>query len=129
MINDRINDRCAHCPVAPRIACHGQRAPRLCQLIDPAHPDYQPAYRDSIVQISRPPSRFRRAIHFARSMGRWFTAGLKTVSDTEQTRRLAICRACPEFDAEPGRCRQCGCIGRWKTRLATEHCPLDPPKW
>lgn len=45
--------------------------------------------------------------------------------------REAICAACAENIA--GRCRKCGCGVRaqWirKTDLATEQCPLDPPKW
>ncbi len=47
----------------------------------------------------------------------------------EQGRCLVICQSCDQWDLARGRCRVCGCIGRWKTRLATEHCPLDPPKW
>ncbi len=42
--------------------------------------------------------------------------------------RTAICEACSEYDAAADRCRACGCHGV-KRRLATERCPLDPPKW
>lgn len=45
--------------------------------------------------------------------------------------REAICKECPE-NLE-GRCRKCGCGVRSqfirKTHLATERCPLNPPKW
>lgn len=45
--------------------------------------------------------------------------------------REAICKTCEENIA--GRCRKCGCGVRSqfirKTQLATEQCPLDPPKW
>jgi hypothetical protein len=45
--------------------------------------------------------------------------------------REAICAACLENLS--GRCRKCGCGVRAqlirKTHLATERCPLDPPKW
>lgn len=45
--------------------------------------------------------------------------------------REAICAACEENLV--GRCRKCGCGVRAqlirKTHLATEQCPLDPPKW
>lgn len=46
-------------------------------------------------------------------------------------RRDSICAACDENLS--GRCRKCGCGVRaqWlrKPRLATERCPLNPPKW
>jgi len=45
--------------------------------------------------------------------------------------RETICASCEENLS--GRCRKCGCGVRaqWirKTHLATERCPLEPPKW
>lgn len=45
--------------------------------------------------------------------------------------RETICAACEENLS--GRCRKCGCGVRTqflrKTHLATERCPLNPPKW
>jgi hypothetical protein len=45
--------------------------------------------------------------------------------------REAICAGCYENLA--GRCKKCGCGVRAqllrKTHLATEQCPLNPPKW
>lgn len=38
--------RCAHCPTAGD--CPGLRASRLCELIDPAHSDFEPAYAAAI---------------------------------------------------------------------------------
>ncbi len=49
------------------------------------------------------------------------------VSDEEQARRMAICRACPDFAADQERCRRCGCGMPLKSRLSREHCPID--KW
>lgn len=43
-------------------------------------------------------------------------------------RRRAICEACEFFDHSQARCRKCGCTGL-KLDLATERCPLEPPKW
>ena len=45
--------------------------------------------------------------------------------------RMAVCGPCEHFDPGPRRCRQagCGCFLDLKARLATEACPLDPPKW
>ena len=48
-----------------------------------------------------------------------------------RTERETICASCEENLS--GRCRKCGCGVRaqWirKTHLATERCPLEPPKW
>ena|SRR5579859_733381 len=45
--------------------------------------------------------------------------------------REAICAGCEENLS--GRCRKCGCGVRSqlirKTHLATERCPLNPPRW
>lgn len=50
--------------------------------------------------------------------------------------RLAICEACPQYDAERHRCQLCGCCSgpsqkKWlnKVALATEECPDRPPRW
>jgi hypothetical protein len=40
--------RCDHCPLATDLACPGEGARRLCDLIDPAHPAYQPGYITTI---------------------------------------------------------------------------------
>ena len=42
--------------------------------------------------------------------------------------RLAICKACEKYDMSKSRCKACGCY-TLKTSLATEQCPLSPPKW
>lgn len=53
------------------------------------------------------------------------------VSKDEQQRRLTICQGCDRF--VNGKCLDCGCVGRWKSWLATERCPLgkweDPCHW
>lgn len=38
------NSRCVHCPVEPDVPCAGQHVPRLCTLVDPAKPSYNPGY-------------------------------------------------------------------------------------
>ncbi len=50
-------------------------------------------------------------------------------SEEEQARRLAICHACDSYEPVGDRCRDCGCYLAWKTRIASQHCPLTPPKW
>ena len=36
--------KCAHCPCTVAIACPGEGARRLCDLVDPEHPAYRPGY-------------------------------------------------------------------------------------
>lgn len=48
-----------------------------------------------------------------------------TVSDNERDRRMAICYICEFFTGTS--CEKCGCVARWKTKLATEKCPMG--KW
>ena len=56
-----------------------------------------------------------------------------TVNDEEKQRRLELCKKCDKFEPEAakgrGRCKICGCVGAWKSRLSTEHCPAPFPKW
>ena len=41
--------------------------------------------------------------------------------------RLQTCSTCPEFEAESGRCKKCGCGMRLKTHILGSVCPLA--KW
>jgi hypothetical protein len=54
-------------------------------------------------------------------------SGGETVSDEEKERRLSICKSCSQNHG--GSCLKCGCILAIKCGMATESCPLDPPKW
>jgi hypothetical protein len=49
------------------------------------------------------------------------------VSDEEQTRRFAICKACPELIKLTSQCKKCGCIMNLKTKLTKAVCPIG--KW
>lgn len=61
----------------------------------------------------------------------WARAGFPVVSDEEYAKREAICLACPFFDASAffgdGKCTQCGCDFKLKSKMATEKCPEG--KW
>src|SRR5208283_5927412 len=50
-------------------------------------------------------------------------------TDEQKNACLEICHACDQYDPKRARCTVCGCKTRFKTRLAKDHCPLDPPKW
>jgi hypothetical protein len=52
---------------------------------------------------------------------------IEQVSDEEQTRRFAICKACPELLPVTNQCKKCGCIMNLKTKLEKATCPIG--KW
>jgi hypothetical protein len=68
-----------------------------------------------------------QAGNLARSLWRWALTGFKVSDRKETKRRLAICLECPEFDPKQGRCKICGCVAKLKSRLASDHCPIN--KW
>ena len=55
-------------------------------------------------------------------------SGVPAVSDQEIAKRMDLCRAChPHFRQSDERCALCGCVARYKTRLRSQHCPIQ--KW
>jgi hypothetical protein len=44
--------RCFNCPVNPALACPGTDVRRFCELVDPDHADYAPAYRVSLCSLA-----------------------------------------------------------------------------
>jgi hypothetical protein len=42
--------RCQNCPAHKLEQCRGEGVPRFCQLVDPTHPDHDPAYVRILVQ-------------------------------------------------------------------------------
>lgn len=90
---------------------------------------------DRVIEEPAPaeyPSLAKMAGHLAGAVGRAAVAAVKgqavTVPREEFERRMSICRACPEWDADRSRCRRCGCT-QGKQHLAREQCPLDAPRW
>lgn len=74
------------------------------------------------------PSPARQVANFVGAVGRIVASGFAAVSEAEQARRLAICRApCEMFDPSQDRCRGCGCPLAAKSRWLSEPCPLS--KW
>lgn len=77
------------------------------------------------------PPKLEQARNFAKAM--WATAkrgmnNLPVIASAEVGgRRLAICEACPSFDASSNRCRECGCVMSLKSQLVASTCPLN--KW
>jgi hypothetical protein len=126
---------------------HASGHTRFCEWVDPDSPSYRRRGRGEIVALSRrpivpapsDPSTFaewtpagpdfppllEQAKNLAGSVARFVGSGLKMTTPEERERRLSICHECPEFSG--GKCRICGCVARWKARLAGEHCPIQ--KW
>lgn len=112
---------------------------RLRELTSDANPDVaqRDAYRDLVTRLAlgepNPPPEYpplaKQAVSALMAAGRFVASGLKTVDEAEYERRLAICKACDQYDAEKRRCRVCGCRTEYKLRMAAEHCPLPEPKW
>lgn len=49
------------------------------------------------------------------------------VSKEEQQKRLSICEECEFFEKVNGRCKQCGCFMKVKTKFNISECPVQ--KW
>jgi hypothetical protein len=107
-------------------------------LTSDANPDVaqRDAYRELVVRLARedvPPGEYPplhiQAGNLAKAAVRFAASGFKTADRAEYDRRRAICAGCELFDAERKRCIRCGCRTDYKLRMASEHCPLDPPKW
>ncbi len=127
------------CPIChPRESCKG--FPRLWELLATRRDDYLSLHEeinsDASPAVATYPSLTAMAGNLARAVGGVVSAAVHgeaiVASEEEQARRLAICHACAEwYDPEQDRCRHggCGCFLSLKTRIASSHCPLDPPKW
>jgi hypothetical protein len=106
-------------------------------LVSDANPDVakREHYRKRIIERAnpKPPSLVTTIANAAGAANRVIHAAIHgqalVVDNEEQDRRLAICHGCPKYIADQDKCSVCGCVGRWKTRLRTEHCPLPEPKW
>jgi hypothetical protein len=48
-------------------------------------------------------------------------------SAADQAKCMDICRQCEFWRPSDGRCSKCNCYGQFKSKLATEHCPVK--KW
>lgn len=65
-----------------------------------------------------------KAVSAAKAAARFAASGARLCTPSEREARLAVCRACPEYDAARGLCRRCGCHTEIKLRMASESCPL-----
>jgi hypothetical protein len=85
------------------------------------------------------PSLFQKAASFVSAETRWIAAGRPVRSEERVAEIFSICQACERFrpgaSELEGSCAVCGCRLRStgglfnKIQMATESCPLKPPKW
>jgi hypothetical protein len=101
------------------------------------HCGYQARKPNTIRQcgVNPNPSIIEKVSRYATALAKWIAAGRPTRTQEQIDAILAErCEPCVHFQG--GTCDKCGCrINRnpeaWRNKLAmaTESCPLDPPKW
>lgn len=101
---------------------------RFCTLAAEGHAGYiSMLCGDDAPPATSFPPLIVQAGNLAGAVGRFVASGMEMSTGSERTRRMEICGGCAFF-AE-GRCSKCGCSLAAKVAMASEHCPLDPPKW
>lgn len=84
--------------------------------------------KDCCGTIAAPPLTWSKVLQqFAAAMLRWISEGCPVVDAQRHAERYGRCKACPKFVGFY--CQVCRCVAYLKTKVATEVCPLDPPKW
>lgn len=136
------DDPCATCPRLAKglsLPCRAQttRHRRYCDLADPSHPDFKPAYCRMLADEPEPetvlpapvqmPGLARQAASFFKAAVNHVSAGAPSATNVQREARLAICRTCEYYRDE--RCGVCGCFVAVKASWADQSCPLNPPKW
>jgi tetratricopeptide (TPR) repeat protein len=71
------------------------------------------------------PGLLRMAISAVKSMSKFVSSGMKTVSASTLQQRLQTCATCEHHTGV--RCKLCGCFTSVKARMPHEHCPIE--KW
>lgn len=69
------------------------------------------------------------ALRFAKALTEHALGGFQEVDMTTYVYRMDHCARCPNYHAETGRCRLCGCLMETKTRWAEQSCPDTPKRW
>lgn len=94
-------------------------------------PDYERASEPGLIRL---------AINYSSAVAAWTVAGMPTRTQEQVNTLFAICNSCPFLSRPPkgaAHCGKCGCPvntriddpTKNKLAMATESCPLSPPKW
>lgn len=119
-------------------ALHGQCAPlAMVELQIPGVTTC--SFCDDWVKDPKP-GLIKLGLNYYSATSRWHRAGRPIRSQERVNELLQICRTCPFLTADEKRgayCGKCGCPINGKVdnptenklAMATERCPLDPPRW
>jgi hypothetical protein len=120
---------CADCPVPAGTKCHSKRHTWFCRYAASGDPERiaHVVSRNAAEGGTSFPPLATQAANLAGTVARFVASGGELATPEERARRLAICEGCEFFKGR--RCVKCGCRLRAKVAMASEHCPLDPPKW
>jgi hypothetical protein len=140
---DRLNNHCKQCEWWKNVCLkgHGLASPQGCPLqkfppVDGAGyaPDIPPQKPTVLVSgccedaAEMPPLTWGQVLlKFTMSMATWIKAGLPMATIDHHGERYGQCKSCDEFNRFY--CKQCKCIAYLKTKLLTEQCPKQPPRW
>ena len=95
-------------------------------LVGPPQEFPEAAFRAMLTRTAAPePSWWQRTANFAGAVASHVASGLPQASPELIAARLAICRACDQYNS--GSCRLCGCNLAWKASWAEQVCPVG--KW
>lgn len=75
------------------------------------------------------PTPLRKAANVVKAVGGHIANGMKKAPEDVQLMRLALCEACPWYEAGICKHPDCGCNMKIKVGWASSRCPLDPPVW
>jgi hypothetical protein len=90
--------------------------------------------QSELQQVDAPPGLTQKVMTATTAYTRWIQAG-RPIRDAVEVARIhsTICRLCPLLKNDVCGACGCSCTGSVsitnKIAMATEHCPLDPPKW
>lgn len=116
--------KCQTCPLNNKngSVCDGEEVPRLCQLRDPDHPDYDSSYRPN--DKHEDPSLLTRASNFGKAVVDFVQDGFALVDEKTKQERLTQCKTCHYY--RDGWCshESCGCYLEAKTKIASQECPI-----
>lgn len=111
---------------------------RMCPAYLATKPKLAKVAKPREVRQQRGPGLVQKAWNYAKAVTKWKAAGSPERSQPEIDRIMSICEACEHFRGKGTRphCNLCGCsLSRIpdglksKIAMATESCPLDPPRW